>query len=269
MFSSIDRLIRDRAASPFFGTLILSWSICNWKILYVTFILDSDVINPSNKLSYILTYHWNYLDIYVYPIITTLFLVLVFPFAENKIYIQYLKYRRKRREAKENDEAKNRLTIEESNDLKKESADLLVQHRREIEKKDLIIDRKSKIIEFNDNEKARLKILYAGYGTFPDKVIDVTEIVINSKNAAGINFRVNNSLTLEDDPNPGVPKDFFMIFEVGGTIKTVFGREQDTFDLNQKDQKRMRPKLNSQSLMETETFFIKSRIEDSPNLLLN
>lgn len=50
---SIDSIINERLSSPFYGTLILSWLIWDWRIIYLTFFVSESKIE-SNKIDFIL-----------------------------------------------------------------------------------------------------------------------------------------------------------------------------------------------------------------------
>lgn len=72
--------IRDRFKSPIFGRFLLSWCIYNWKIVYLTVFIGQDKIGCT-KLDYIeqvlSQYNWTYGNLIVYPVLTTLGLILV------------------------------------------------------------------------------------------------------------------------------------------------------------------------------------------------
>lgn len=51
---SIRAVLYDRVASPFYGTLIISWLLWNWKIPYVTFFVSESLLKMT-KIEYIMT----------------------------------------------------------------------------------------------------------------------------------------------------------------------------------------------------------------------
>ena len=49
---SLSAILYERTSSPFYGTLIVSWLVWNWKIIYLTFFISEDKIE-LDKISYI------------------------------------------------------------------------------------------------------------------------------------------------------------------------------------------------------------------------
>jgi len=57
---SLNEIIYERTTSPLYGTLIISWLIWNWRIVYLTFFISEKKIT-KNKIDFILS---NYSDIH-------------------------------------------------------------------------------------------------------------------------------------------------------------------------------------------------------------
>lgn len=55
--------VKDKISSPFWGTFIISWLIWNWRVWYVTFFVDSELLLSSRnilKIDYVSNfYHWD------------------------------------------------------------------------------------------------------------------------------------------------------------------------------------------------------------------
>jgi hypothetical protein len=111
--TSINRVLQDRITSPFFGAFVFSWLVWNWKPLYMTFFVSESRI-IGNKLDYIENEFasWNYQ--LVYPILSTLFLILVYPWFNTLTMWVMIKYRKVYTHIKQREENQILLSLEES-----------------------------------------------------------------------------------------------------------------------------------------------------------
>jgi len=71
--------IQERMASPFYGTLILSWCVWNWRILYLTFFVSESKLDVD-KITYIAMEFEDKNHLYWYPLLSTLLLLTIIPF---------------------------------------------------------------------------------------------------------------------------------------------------------------------------------------------
>lgn len=88
---SFNEIIYERTTSPLFGTLIISWLIWNWRIIYLTFFISEEKI-VENKITFILT---NYSDIHhivTFPLLSTLALLTIILFIANGAYWLSLRF---------------------------------------------------------------------------------------------------------------------------------------------------------------------------------
>lgn len=89
---SLKKNIEDKLVSPFWGAYIASWCAWNWKILYITFFVDSEQLLQNQnilKIDYI-TYLYQYNSLFnsictishliILPLVTSY--VIVFFFAK-------------------------------------------------------------------------------------------------------------------------------------------------------------------------------------------
>jgi hypothetical protein len=53
---SVNSTLYERASSPLYGTFILSWLICNWRIIYLTIFVRAEDLKGLTKLGYIEKY---------------------------------------------------------------------------------------------------------------------------------------------------------------------------------------------------------------------
>lgn len=119
---SISSALYERVVSPFYGTLLVSWSVWNWKIVYLTLFISESSIK-ADKISYILT---NYSDIHhlvTYPLISTALLLTVFPFVTNGAFWLSLKFHKWKVDKKHEIERSQLLTLEQSIELRSEVAE--------------------------------------------------------------------------------------------------------------------------------------------------
>jgi hypothetical protein len=116
---SVNSILYERVSSPFYGTLIVSWLIINWKIPYLTLFVDQDKLD-KNKIDYI-TENYCFIDtLLLFPIISTIFLLTVIPFLTNGAYWLDLKFKTWRVNKKNQIEGKQLLTLEQSIRLRTE-----------------------------------------------------------------------------------------------------------------------------------------------------
>jgi hypothetical protein len=163
---SISTILYERTTSPFYGTLITSWIIWNWKIIYLTFFISENKI-VQNKIDYIAE---NYCDIHhllTYPLVSTIVLLTLIPFLVNGAYWISLSFSNWRLTQKNLIEKKQLLTVEQSIELREqilkqeERFSKLVDDRNlEIEQlKEIISDYDATKTELTDNNNKELKEL--------------------------------------------------------------------------------------------------------------
>lgn len=85
LVKSIKSIFEERISSPFYGTLIISWLLWNWKIPYVTFFVDTSKLS-DNKIEYILKNCNNVNELVTFPILSTIVILTVLPFVTNCAY---------------------------------------------------------------------------------------------------------------------------------------------------------------------------------------
>ncbi len=145
---SFNSILYERTTSPFFGTLILSWSLWNWRIIYLTIFISEDIIE-GNKIDFILA---NYSEIHyltTYPLLSSLLLLTIIPFFSNGAYWLSLKFNKWKKDQKNIVDMKQLLTIEQSIDL-----------REQISKQE---ERFEKLLENKNNEIKQLNLVIDDY----------------------------------------------------------------------------------------------------------
>lgn len=116
---SFNEIIYERTTSPFFGTVIISWLIWNWRVLYLTFFISEDKIS-CNKIDFILENYSDFNHIVFYPLLSTLILITIIPFIANGSFWLSLRFNRWKIDQKNIVEKKQLLTIEQSIEIRDE-----------------------------------------------------------------------------------------------------------------------------------------------------
>jgi hypothetical protein len=241
---SVFSVFEDRISSPFYGSFVLSWSLWNWKIIYLTIFISQEAIKPSTKIDYILENYSRWDHLLIYPFFSSLLLVLAIPWLANQLYKVSLYYDKERRVAKEKNESNKRLSIEESWQIRNELFTQVENHQRQLTAKDGEIKFFKQQIEnltgdktsFEDqikiltDEKEKFKIVYACYGKDP-KIKDVTKQV-TALLQQNKEFIINNT-HFEGDPTPGKYKDFLVVYTGNGQTHVL--RSKEHFIVTKKD----------------------------------
>jgi len=143
---SVESILSQRLTSPFYGTLIISWLIWNWKIIYLTIFVSDDKIT-GNKIEYIVANCNDPWHLVYYPLISTAAILLLLPFVTNGAYWLDLIFNKWRVNKKNFVESKQLLTIEDSINLRellltseKRFDTLLADKNAEIEQLKAIIE---------------------------------------------------------------------------------------------------------------------------------
>lgn len=75
---SFDQIIHERTTSRFYGSFIISWSLWNWKIIYLTFFVSQNKID-TNKIDYIINNFSNVGNILIFPFLSSIFIITIVP----------------------------------------------------------------------------------------------------------------------------------------------------------------------------------------------
>lgn len=132
--NSINKILNERLTSPFYGSLIVSWLLINWKIVYLTLFIDSEEIE-GNKIDYIVDNYSSYWSVFVFPIISAIILITLIPFVTNRAYSLSLFFSNKRREKKLEVEKSQVLTVEQSLQIRAEIQNQKVEFNKLLDEK--------------------------------------------------------------------------------------------------------------------------------------
>jgi hypothetical protein len=133
---STNAILFERVTSPLFGTLIISWLICNWKIVYLTIFISESKLE-KNKIDYIIENYQNIHTLITFPLISTFLLLTVIPIISNGAFWMSLIYKKWKTDKKNEVEKTQLLSIEQSVELRKEIRDKEIQFEKILEKKTL------------------------------------------------------------------------------------------------------------------------------------
>lgn len=135
---SLKSYFNERISSPLSGSFIVSWLLVNYKFVLLTFSDESirtkyyiinEVLYPPNAA--------NYLPLFLYPILGALFYIFLYPFPA-RWTLRYAKWQQGLTSAvRVSYEEQQRLTIEQSRDLKSKIIDIQQEYDRKLEVKDL------------------------------------------------------------------------------------------------------------------------------------
>ena len=124
----------------------------NWKIFYVTFIVDSDKLD-QNRIDYIVTNLNDPGNLIWYPILSTIILITIIPFISNGAYWISLKFEQWRIDNKHKIERKQLLTLEQSIQLREQLLDYEKKFETLLKEKDEEIKELKLLIEKSSEEK--------------------------------------------------------------------------------------------------------------------
>jgi hypothetical protein len=136
---SISALLYERTTSPLFGTLVVSWSVWNWKIIYLTFFISENKLIGKNKIEYISENYNDNCNLYWFPLISTAILITLIPFISNGAYWISIKFLKWKKDKKNDVEMNQLLNIEQSIELREQIANQELKLSKIVEDKNLEI----------------------------------------------------------------------------------------------------------------------------------
>jgi hypothetical protein len=227
--NSLDNVVNEKFSNPFWGTLLLSWMVWNWKILILLFFIgeQSLPINKSNltkytKIEYVQEFYSDSISLYWGPISSTIIIIVFAPFVVNGAFWLSMKFKVWRLVQKDKLESKRLLTIEKSLELRKalkekdESIHKIIEEKDDVislkdsqvsslqielsEKGNLVkeVDRKLKELQMEyDNQKIILKEIDNKYQTSKsDLMFERNEKNKHESELSNLRLEYNNSMTI-------------------------------------------------------------------------
>ena len=114
---SVNNVLYERLVSPLFGTFIFSWCVWNWKIIYLTLFVDNAEV-AGHKIDFIISNYYDNKDLFLWPIISTLVLLLIYPFLAIGAYYVSLRFKKWKIDIRNTQENLQVLNIEDSIELR-------------------------------------------------------------------------------------------------------------------------------------------------------
>lgn len=229
---SISAVLYERMTSPLYGTLIISWLIWNWKIVYLTLFISESSID-STKIDYIIENYCNIHALVTLPLISSALLITVVPFISNGAYWLSLKFDKWRSDKKNEIERSKLLTLEQSIQIRNEMSEQEEKFKKSLDGNENEIKiLKGQVVELTstsalkEGQKKGLRILRATYGTKEKPLLDVTKqiskLIKNNRLAITV---ANSSVADGRDPHPGKIKTLEILYEINGEVKTITAEE--------------------------------------------
>ncbi|ADV50459.1 hypothetical protein Celal_3185 [Cellulophaga algicola DSM 14237] len=147
---SISAILHERTTSPLFGTLIFSWVIWNWKIVYLTFFVSESKISLT-KVEYIVVNYCDFNSLITYPILSSLALLTIVPFFSNGAYWLSINFSNWRLKQKNLVEKKQLLTVEQSIELREQILKQEEKFSNLVQDKNLEIERLKELMEQSES----------------------------------------------------------------------------------------------------------------------
>jgi len=150
--SSLLDNINTRTTSPLSGTVLISWSLWNWKNIYIV-LGNDDSLNLMQRIQLIEERVDLYINL-IYPLVSTIFLIVLYPYVAGialKIKIKYMDWYKKLNNER-------LLTRTEAENLQKRILYKENNLSELLSKKEEEIDDVKKDLEMRDNEIQKLTI---------------------------------------------------------------------------------------------------------------
>lgn len=182
---SLSAALYERTTSPLYGSLIITWSLWNWPILYLLF-WDETKMDFAEKLDCVRTDLYNPYTFWVCPFVSTVIILLVGNLLANAAYWLQLQFDNWKTKQKEQTESGRRLTIDESIMLRKE-----INGQQEFFQKSI----NDKDVEISLLKKQLSETLKGNEPEIPS-IEDIVDSGNPSKNYSKLSTEKNDSLTI-------------------------------------------------------------------------
>ncbi|MCK5459641.1 hypothetical protein KAI52_00835 [Candidatus Parcubacteria bacterium] len=153
---SIKAVLYDKLTSPLTGTFFFSWFAWNWRLVYYV-ILGDNTRNIIERMEYIEGYFLDFHYIVSRPVISTAVLIIIYPFITTFAYWVTLKFRKWKKEIKNEIEDETPLSVKESRKIKELIRDEIENRKEQDGKFQVLIEDFNTEIEKLKKENSRLK----------------------------------------------------------------------------------------------------------------
>lgn len=140
--TSFKAILYDRIVSPLSGAFIVSWLVFNWKIIVLLILGETPILD---RIKFIEDNYLSEKSLLISPILSTLFLIIVYPWLSNIAYWIWQKALSFKVNTRIKFENSSPLTLEQSIELRKEI------QRKDREFVELLSDKNEKIKSLDEN----------------------------------------------------------------------------------------------------------------------
>ena len=178
MFDEILKSIRsqlyERAVSPLFGSVLISWGIWNYKFVLLVF-SGIAITEKYSLIDEVLFSNWQqiYLRGALYPFLTAIFYIFVYPYPAKYVFAFSRNRQKEINDIKHRIEEETLLTVKESRAIRGEIFALEEEHQKEVKRKDNEIFRLREELE-----NAPISVEHVGSDSadeLPEKDDDLTD----------------------------------------------------------------------------------------------
>lgn len=150
---SINSILYERTTSPFWGTILISWTVWNWRIVYLTLFVSEDKI-VGTKIDYIVTNYTDTHNLITYPLISAVILLTIIPFLSNGAFWLSVQFEKWKIDQRNKIGKKQLLTVEQSIELREQILNQEIRFEKLLESKNDEISQLKKLIESTKETKS-------------------------------------------------------------------------------------------------------------------
>ncbi len=164
---SIQLILNERIISPFSGTFFFSWFVWNWKMLYYLLFPDNN-LTLQGKLDFVNSNFINWNHNLLFPIYSTIFLIVLYPFVTTGSLWIWLLFKKWQADIKNKIEGAKLLRLDQSIHIRQQAqeteekyANMLLDKDEEIKTKQMQVDTLTKELE-EEKHKPRISLKARG-----------------------------------------------------------------------------------------------------------
>lgn len=218
---SISNIIDERTSSPFYGSLIISWLIWNWKIVYLTVFISDDKISET-KIDFIIKNYSDINHVLIFPLISTFVLICFVPFLSNGAFWLSSLFNRWRVNRKNLIERKQLLTLEQSIEIREELKNTIIKYEKLIEDRENSIQtQKQMIIKLNKEPKLDYQEEAEISYLLNHKLRDFAEKIANNETYSRNLGLLFNAIRSGSDPTVNITSEFLDLMESNEIVKFI------------------------------------------------
>ncbi len=223
---SIAAILYERTTSPLFGTLIISWLVINWKIVYLTFLIEEATIWPLSKIDFILKNYSDPVNVFYLPLGSCFALIVIIPLLSNGAYWLTQIYDQWRINKKNEIAGETLITQSQYAEIQKEIARKDNEYKTTLEARQQDVTRFKDQVDKFETEGRTFRIVSAVFGLHT-KWNDVLSDIKNMRNN-NTQVMVTPNAFKSGDPYVGALKQLVITYQDStGSIKVVCANEGD------------------------------------------